>query len=351
MDNLLFKLADFFLEENDEVMVPKNPERLLGDLCLNRLGGIAYLNMKKSKGLKVSKEFRWTLEAVYNDNKRKQEYLLRDVGILSEIFKESTFDYAFLKGAYLSTMLYPKGCRVSNDIDILVCEEDLSKCTKLLEGAGFVQGQYSRDKGIIPASRREILMARMNYGETVPFFKVVDDEVIMVDVNFSLDYKPEDGCVVKQMLRKARTVVSPVGEFKTLDKADFLIQLCCHLYKEATTIDWVRTRRDLLLYKFCDIYVLLMKDYLPEDFGVLLDRIKEYGVEKECYYTLVNTAEFFEKLAEKQECVDLVKEISPENLDFMKQIVCPKERKILVYDLDFKQWFMQDNRADMLKEL
>jgi len=351
MDNLFFRLSDFFMEETDEVMIPESQERLLGALCLNRMGGIGYLNMRRLKGLKVSKEFRWTMEAVYNDNLRKYELLLRDVGILSEIFSKSTFAYALLKGAYLSTMLYPKGCRVSNDIDILVQEEDLSRCTGLLAEGGFVQGQYVRGKGIIPATRREIVMARMNYGETVPFFKVVDDEAIMVDINFSLDYKPEESGIVRKMLQRTRKVAGPSGEFVTLDRADFMIQLCCHLYKEATTIDWVMTGRDLLLYKFSDIYVFFTKEYQGKDYQLLKNRIFEYGVMKECFYALKNTAVVFEKLLQNEEYMKLLEEIQPDNLDFMKQIVCPKEKQVLSYDMEFKDWFMQKDRAGLLRNM
>ena len=60
----------------------------------------------------------------------------------------------------------------------------------------------------------------------------------------------------------------------TLNDEDFFIHLCTHLYKEATTLPWVQMRRDMTLYKFSDIY-LLMSQFSDSDVRQLFDQAKE----------------------------------------------------------------------------
>ena len=60
---------------------------------------------------------------------------------------------------------------------------------EILEKNGFIQGYFAYGE-IITATRREILMARMNYGETVPFLKMVNGNLLELDLNFTLDIKP-----------------------------------------------------------------------------------------------------------------------------------------------------------------
>ena len=52
----------------------------------------------------------------------------------------------------------------------------------------------------------------------------------------------------------------------TLDDAGFFIHLCAHLYKEATTLPWIEMHRDMTLYKYCDIHMML-----EETFRITLD--------------------------------------------------------------------------------
>lgn len=69
----------------------------------------------------------------------------------------------------------------------------------------------------------------------------------------------EDDSIITEMLD--RIVIYPyrATNLVTLEDKDFIIHLCLHLYKEATTSEWVFRRKDLNLYKFNDIYVLLVK--------------------------------------------------------------------------------------------
>lgn len=65
---------------------------------------------------------------------------------------------------------YGDGERISNDIDILIEQEDISSVSTLLKSMGFTQGYYDfLENNIVPLSRAEVLSRRMNRGETAPF--------------------------------------------------------------------------------------------------------------------------------------------------------------------------------------
>lgn len=350
MINPLFRLCDIYNKEKIN-LEHYDLEKLLGQIILNRMAGVAYSNLAFVQD-KVPKEFREALQAVYLHNMHKSGIFKEHVRYLSSLLAEGTFKYALLKGAFLSTALYEEGRRTSNDVDILINNEDISLCQKILLDNGFVQGFYSGEKGIIPATRREIVQSRMNYGETVPFLKMIGNELLEVDINFSVDFKPSaDNAIVRDLVGNSVEITWGDGKIRTLNEVDFIIHLCCHLYKEATTFNWVETKRDLLLYKFCDINLWLHQYGNNGYFADLATRIKYFDVEKECYYTFENASVIYPCLKEIEGFGRLMEGISPDNLDFMKRIVFPMEKKLYTYNMSFEEWFLCEDRVSSLKEI
>jgi hypothetical protein len=345
---ILFNIADELNESRIDVSYEENLELLVGQIILNRISGIAYgqiessaLNSEIVKSLKFLKEKNMTLNNEFMHNLR----------YLSQMLYNTDFEYALLKGAYLTPFLYKAGHRTSNDIDILVSSENVSKIQKLLLSQGFVQG-YIRDGLIIPASRKEIIESKMNNGETVPFLKQMDGNILEVDINFSLDFKPShDKQIVSEMLSSAVYVEKDDIRFKTLRFDDFLIHLCCHLYKEATTYNWLLNRRDLMLYKFSDINVFVHKHGSNNYFRSLIYRIKHFGFEKECYYTLENSSIIYPALNNLEGFVDVKEAVRPSDLNFMTLIIWPSRKKLFQYHMSFTDWFFCSNRISQLEEI
>lgn len=352
MSKLLFQLSDVYLERTEEELPTVNYTMLLGEICLNRVAGIAYKNVPKITNLKLSREFRKVIKSLYISNVEKTNRFIINIKYLGKLFQDADFDYAFLKGAFLTTKLYEIGFRTSNDIDILVNECDISKCQNILLKNGFVQGVYREGEGIIAATRREVLMARMNFGETIPFVKLIDGEPLDIDINFSVDFKPENEIsIVAELLKGTEDIVIDDTRLKTLNRTDFLIHLCCHLYKEATTINWIRAKGDLSLYKFSDINVYLNEFASDDFFSELLKKIQRYRVEKECYYTFTNAAIIYPNLKKVSGFNEMKNKINIKNLRFMRQIYDPDNRAFYEYDMDFEQWFECNNRIGILRSL
>ena len=343
---ILFKLSDINLEEEVSFNLAIG-EKLIGGAILNRVVNIVYKNLKRRHSLL---DFETVFQLLYDANIAKAEFCKNNIANLCEIMETADFPFALLKGAYLITNIYETGDRISNDVDILVNEKNVGKCKKILNDNGFIQG-WVEDGLFIEASRNDIVMAKMNFGETIPFIKKTDNGFVTVDVNFSLGYKPmEDDSIITEMLD--RIVIYPyrATNLVTLEDKDFIIHLCLHLYKEATTSEWVFRRKDLNLYKFNDIYVLLVKYGSIEMYKELAKRVIHYGAEKECYFALCHTKEIYTKLGQMEGYEEMLDKIRPANLEYLRQIVNPVEKVVYEYNMDFLDWIAsEDRKACLLK--
>jgi len=329
-------------------------ETLLGQLCTNRVSSAAYHRMctNQQDFRKIPREFLKTLEALHEINLKRTEDFLENLSCLADMFKDADFTHAFLKGSFLTPRLYPRGVRTSNDIDILVEQKDISRCQRILTDNGFIQGGIQGNT-LVPSSRSEIINSRMNFGETIPFRKRKEGQFISVDINFSLDFKPSGNneTISKLLSSATRVAIDESRYLHTLEPTNFLIHLCCHLYKEATTYHWVRYRRDLMLYKFVDICVFFDAFASESFFAELSRRIIELGSEEECYYTFENTTVIFPRIKALPGFEALMATIKPSNLDFMRQVVSPGDKRVFWNDMNFTDWFFCEDRISELREV
>jgi len=346
----LLLMADPTYKDGKIKLMPEdNQEFILGWLILNRCVSIAYRNLDLST---LHRDIRKALKVLADADKKRSEIFKHELQLIVEKLKGVDFDYAFLKGTWLSLELYSDCERTSKDFDILINSKDISKLQGILLSCGYIQGWASSDYcSIVPATRRQIIESRLNYGETVPFVKLVGGISVSVDINFSVDFKPDEGNgLVQKLLSRVEEYKNADFSFMTLSSVDFFIHLCCHLFKEATTYDWVVDRRDLELYKFNDISMFLQKKGDEKFFKELMIKVKEYGVENECYFSLKNTLYIFPKLETIKGVKEFLNEIEPNNLKFMKEIIYPRSQKVYFYSEEFLDWFMSNNRISLLQE-
>ena len=357
MKNTLFKICDINfnsedLLDEDKEEIKFNQEELLGHIIYNRVAGIAYNNLLRIEDKIVSKDIMLCLQNQYKYDIERTKRYLESLKNLSKIFEEVDFKYDFLKGAYLIPQKYEIGYRTSNDYDILVKSTDLDRIDNLLRKNGFIQGYFVGENKVENASRYDILRSRMNYGEVYPYVKIDNGNKVCVDVNFSLDYKPnEEGKIIDEFLNKAVYVNDNDLNYKVLNLCDCIIYLCFHLYKEATVYNWVEARRDLLLYKFSDLNLILTSMLDTSLMENLISQINILGANKECYYSIKNTTHFFGKLAENSFVKNILDSICPKNLKFMNEIYNPQNGKTYIYDEDIINWFYRKNKISCLHEI
>lgn len=347
---LFRNLCDPLSEKLEVGMLDAASPAVLGHLFWNRMQAAAYAILKE-KGLVVviPREFRSAIAGAYEQNREKNSSFFRCINELTDMLSTSGCRYAMLKGAYLCRY-YPEGMRTSNDIDLLVMPKDVTKIGKALADAGFSQG-YIRNGSFVYASRKEIIESKMLRGETVPYIKEVglpSMRYLEVDINFSLDYKNSDGRTLEDMLERATETEIEGMRIRTLAKDDFFIHLCAHLYKEATTLPWVEMKRDMTLYKYCDIHMLLA-NMTKNETEKMLDRAKELEMEKICAFAIIQTAALFD--AKNAEAVSEAQKILEDAPDFIHTVISPKEKKSYVYsERDIAERFYSDNRAGLLIE-
>ncbi|MBR3686751.1 MAG: nucleotidyltransferase family protein [Clostridia bacterium] len=348
----LFKALCKFKESAiDSDMIEFATPSVLGHLFFNRMQGVAYDTLKKSGLLgNVNREFRNSLGAAYYQNVQKNQSFRQCVVMLSEILSHCNCNAAMLKGAYLCAH-YPDGYRTSNDVDLLVLPKDVTTIGNLLTAAGFKQGNI-RNGEFIPATRQEIIESKMMRGETIPYIKEVNLPFMRffeVDINFSLDYKNSNGDTLSSMLSNVRIINEKELSILTLSNEDFFIHLCSHLYKEATTLPWIKMYRDMTLYKYCDIY-LLLSEMTDNQLYRVFNRAKELGLEKICAYAILETIGLFDM--NNSVAYNMAIEAIADEPDFCLKVVSPKDKKMYIYQTaDVNERFFMESRENDLKEV
>lgn len=352
---LLLELARFFSADTEKLtaLVPQGATAaVLGQLFYNRTAAIAY-DVLRSSGLlgKLNREFRNSLEGAYLQSLERNQSFTCCLDMLNEALQNCKGKYAMLKGAMLCSFC-PKGHRTSNDIDLLVAPDDVSIISEALTAAGFQQG-HIRNGGFVPATRKEIVTSKMTRGETVPFIKEVRlpfMPYLEVDINFSLDYKNSDSTVITDMLqRSVGHRVNNHVKIQTLEEKDFFIHLCAHLYKEATTLPWVKMNRDLTLYKFVDIYMQLCI-FMNNGIDALFSRAAELGMAEICSCVILWTEALLP--AHNTYAVEVARKHLAGKEYLLDLVVAPAEKKEYRYvEQDICERFFAPDRTTLLEEV
>lgn len=345
----LFKqLCSFRAEGFDKKLLQYASPEVLGHLFFNRVQAIAYGVLKEKEYLgMVNREFRNSLKGAYEQNIEQNKTFFQCVNLLSDVLKGYQGKYAMLKGAILCRA-YPIGYRTSNDIDLLVRPEDVTLIGKILTMAGFRQGNV-RNGEFVQASRKEIIESKMLRGETVPYILEIGlnkMRFLEVDINFSLDYKNSGASALNAMMEQTALYEKYGLSISTLNKIDFFLHLCCHLYKEAAAFPWVEMKRDMSLYKYTDIYMLL-EEMTEADVKDLFKRAKELGLEQICSFAVLQTAGLLNM--NTSYAVKIAEDSLNDDKDFIHRVVSPSEKKTYLYKTKniAERFFMKERAADL----
>jgi hypothetical protein len=335
---------------------------VLGFLELHRVSA-SFLYNAAELGLALPQQVRRKLEKILHTQKEIAAQLQKWAAIISGRLSEAGVKHACLKGsalnggafytngrmsshAYLRSsytgalsetgiyaQFYRAGERISNDIDILLAPEDITKADKILKGLGFYQGYWDSVKDeIVGFDRKEIISRRMNRGETAPYMQKTENGAlpyIEVDINFSLDHLPTGHeKLLSEMLGETRKYKNGVTSLCT---RHFFLHLILHQYKEMILHSMVMRNKDNDLYKYYDIYQFLYYNLIyfsgtqefVEDFCSL---VKEYGLQKECYIVLSSTAEIFDSLQSGKSLTNFLEQIAGDMLGGYKLIISDPQR-------------------------
>ncbi len=272
----------------------------LGFLQCHKIAGMFYKNASKLQ-LPLPDKIEHLLQNIYDSQARRVEFMRTYIGETASTLYRSGIPHAFLKGSALCNVpiggknIYVDGERISNDIDILVVQENLDAICATLKDSGYIQGKYDRETDtVIPFARSEILHRRMNRGEVAPFVKRTGNAefpFIETDINFSLGNTTNDGA---ELLREMVVTAKAYGEkiqLNTLLPEMFFLHLIMHQYKESCLYFAVERGKDLDIYKLADIYYIYESGAV--DMLRIVDIARKFGVKNRVGAVLRQVGELF----------------------------------------------------------
>lgn len=302
---------------------------ITGELIRHRLNGIFFQKLSDAQRKYLYGKIRATFSLLCNMYEESSKVNLCFAQQLFEETNKANIKVAGLKGLVYNTSIYNLKTRKSNDIDILITEENLSKFDEIMRSFGFIQ---SSDDGYTEATRKEKLIQLMNYHDLVPYVKRIElpyQETIEVDVNFHFDSKDHE--ITKEILDEGLQWYEGNGyRIQGLKWTTHLAFLCTHFYREASNSIWTKDARDVDLYKLVDIENTF-RTFTDEQMFEWLDTIRKFDLQRQCYFTLFYLNKFYPNpLYEK-----LMQEIKPENDDFVNQVLISGSNEIVERKVDF----------------
>ncbi len=323
--DIALELLKYNLNENIEGSLKRddiNWINILGYLSYHRVIGLVYSKINNINVRLLDYPVFFSSYMIYEAQRIRTIEQQKNVSIISDELNKNDIKHVFLKGTILNSILFEYGTRASNDIDILINKKDINKVRSILNNIGFIQGKYDyKNNKIIEYSNDEINNFENNIGETAPFVKISNNPAIKtidVDVNFSLDWKPEyneetiNNFLDKRILVNNKETGSKIY---SLSNENNFIELCMHFYKDAALIDLVKKRKVIDLYKIIDIYYFIMKYFEEINLEEVCSIIKNNNIDNEIFFTLkyINTL-FVDSYTDK------IKQLI-ENLDYDENIV------------------------------
>lgn len=305
-NRLLVCCSKSCMTENDEKFVRDlivndnlNWSVLLYDALNHRIINMFYEQLKRLKLLEyIEEEVVKTMRIQSTFYTERNKAYIKEALTLSEALYQKNLKVAIIKGIYLSKNCYSSiGLRTFNDIDFLMNRTDAEETLKVLKENDYIQADYDRNTfEVLPASRKQIMIHELSTHELQECLKETSNEFVrlyQVDVNHDILWGGK--CPYKvptlELLERGAYYIEGTDHYFLLSLEDNLIQLACHLYKEAVLMNWISDLRDLRLYKFLDFEVLICEKGADIDWVKLLELVKKYDLMKVIYYSFwhVNT--------------------------------------------------------------
>lgn len=176
----------------------------IAGIALNhRLGGYIYKGLNTSQQKKMPKEVVKALELLVRAQKEQFEENLEEICKVNDALEEAKIKFAVLKGAFFGCEMYEKGTRRSNDIDLLVYEDDLGKLDTCLRAMGYIQSNINRIKELadllyaewsdyVTVSVSKIKRKRFDSPEAVTeSIEKMEDEIVSITKGY-IDFLEKD---------------------------------------------------------------------------------------------------------------------------------------------------------------
>lgn len=219
----------------------------------------AAISQQQIAGL-IPGELRKNFRTYYEATRIRNRTFLDELCVVLDALGKAAIPAWPLKGSVLIPTIYKDlGARSVNDVDLLIAPDAAAEVTTIMKSLGYRQARFDKVSGrLVEPLPGQDAVRQSTLHNLIPFHKDTSCPFAgNVEVDFSVNPSPARGKVVfadRQRLA-SRAVSFSIGEriFETLGNEDFLVQLCLHLYKEATRVEWLSLRSDNNLIKFVDV--------------------------------------------------------------------------------------------------
>ncbi len=253
---------------------------------------LAIANLFASEEVAVRPREAYRAAYLYHRNRNRALY--DELGALFALLEAHDITVAVRKGGYLADRVYGDiGLRPMADLDLLVPRAVADRVVSALTGFGYAIGHLTTDsRAVQPESRRAELFLRM-HGNTLPsMIRPTSDpyvDAFVVDLCVDL-FLPKSGCSVpaEDLLARAEQTELAGRPARVLDPEDMLMDVAAHLYKESTTLRYLRGGKHQRLRQYWDIleFVGWAGERLRWD--VFLRRTRNYGAAVPMYFALAH---------------------------------------------------------------
>lgn len=234
--------------------------------CLfNRVENIVYSNiiyyeLDKYFNPYIVEVFKREYNKTANNSIKLHSYFKEVIYALNQ----NNIEYAAIKGYVFEDFIYyldnRKIVRRFNDLDFLIKKEDSEKIEKIFNSIGFKHG-ILKNNMICDISRYELLRYKMTTHQLAPFFKIEDNLIVEVDLNFSMFYggKIKDPISLGYILKSRIIVDNNDVSYYRLSYEYMFINMIINTYKDYEYVKKGYNKNVFLLQKLFEIREFIVK--------------------------------------------------------------------------------------------
>ena len=199
--------------------------------------------------------------------------------------------YAVIKGDILSIQIYGQiGYRRSTDIDILIEPSAISEVKKILYNSGFSTIGSSADS----QQRKKEIFWTLNTHQIIPFHKVVNKQLVNVDINFDVYWGQSDtNCDMAYILNRTNDLEINGVNIRVLDKEMSFLTMCLHHFKDVSST-YLISQGSYKISHFLDIFMFVYLHHHEFDVQKLKRYINDLKAEKYVCWCMQVTSLVFE---------------------------------------------------------
>ncbi|HVB45620.1 MAG TPA: nucleotidyltransferase family protein [Streptosporangiaceae bacterium] len=261
----------------------------------------------------------WTMRSSYLYNRQRNLALVDELGVLLAEFASRGVNAVVRKGTYLTCRVYPDpALRFSADLDLYVADSDRVAFSRAMTDLGYQQGLPTENgRVMLPLDREEAIFSRLHEAALPPFRRLTSDpyvEIFTIDPSHNLMPPASHKSIpAADFLRRAHRETVAGEQAWVCSPEDTLLDLCVHLFREATSVCSIELNKDLCLIRFIDIVQWWRAAGGRLDTERFAGLAAQYDLVAENYYALHFTQLLYPGVVPPE----LLDRLRPDDLDYL----------------------------------